>query len=283
MLGTALQLVRDCLVAEAALLTADAVTAQLDEQIERAMCVAPGLRIQDTDLVLDVKNFVDHVGRLHEHVRAPVRVRFNTGRISPVSGKPVRGRMDAKLGRGVVELSTAQAEKDIIERGNMKLVPRDSMFFSLYKSTLAHEFTHVLDVITGIPRFKEQIESKRVPNETPEQYKVRYHNAPIEVRAFTRQLLYTLSMRLDAKGERMSSTRMSSKENAAWDKILNGHPEEVLRTCVELKVVAKKFLPWLENIEKNPESNALSNLHRDISLLQVQLRRKYKHATTTGA
>jgi hypothetical protein len=81
----------------------------------------------------------------------------------------------------------------------------------------------------------------------------------------------------------MVSTRMSTKENEAWDTILNGHPRDVLSACVEMKVVAKKFLPWLENIEKDPRSNALANLYSEISLLQVQLRKKYKHATTTGS
>lgn len=282
MFGTALQLVRRHLLAEAALLTADAVTAQLDDQIERSLCTAIGLRIQDTDMVLDVKNFVDHTGAQHEHIRVPARIRFNTGRISPVTGKPARGHMDMKLGCAVIELSTESAEKDVVERGSLKMVPRHSMFFSLFKSTLAHEMTHALDISTGIPRFKARVETKRLPDETQEQYRVRYHNAPIEVRAFTRQLLYTLSMRIDARGERMTSTRMSTKENAAWYSILNGTPAELLATCVDLKIVAKKFLPWLENLQKNQESGAMSNLYREITLLQEKLREKYEHATTTG-
>lgn len=282
--ATALQLIQQCLKAEA-MTTADAVTSYFESVIEREFCDARGLRLVDRDVVLEVEKFVAHDGDLHLDLRVPVRVLFDTGRISPLTGKPARGRADTKNGRGVVEVDTSASAKDIIDAGGVRRVPRTSSYFVMYKSTLCHEFTHVLDVVCGIPRFKVKIEKDRIPGETPEQYRVRYHTSAIESRAFTRQLLHVLSIRLDAKFTRMGGmARPKVDDVAERDTLLSGTPEEALAVAVKLKLVPVKLAPWLENISKPsapPEIKA--NLLRELAQLQALFRKRYSQAVYHGA
>lgn len=284
MLGSALQMIRDCLKAEA-MTTSDTVTAYFENLIEKRFCDARGLRLVDQDVVLEVDKFVSHDGDMHLDLRAPVRVRFDTGRVSPITGKPSRGRVDVKTGRGVVEVDSGAAAKDIETIGGVRHIPRDSGYFDMFKSTLAHEFSHVLDIICGIPRFKAKVEKARIPGETEDQYKVRYHTSAIESRGFTRQVLYVLSLRLEEKFTRMGTMAKPKADDAAdRHTLLAGSPEAALDVAVRLKIMPKKFLPWLENIRK-PEANPeiYKNLLREFAQLQALFRKRYSQAVYHGA
>lgn len=282
-MSPALTVLHECLASQA-LRTADPTSSYLDQLIERELCAAAGLRVAAKDIVLAPPVFTDHVGRRHTDIKIPVRVKYNTERTSQATGKPVRGFVDVKLRRGVIEIATENAGEPVTV-GGVEFVPRSSLYFTVYKSTLVHEMWHILTIVCGIPRFKSSVERNRIPGETPEAYQHRYRTSEGEVQSYTHQLTYVLTLRLEEKLARMAAhPRMSKSDIHEREVLLTGTPRELLTTALELKILPKKLAPWVETVynEKTPES-VRAILESEVLKMQSVLRAKYRDVVYYGA
>lgn len=282
-MSPALTVLHACLASQA-LRTADPTSGYLDQLIERELCAAAGLRVAAKDIVLAPPVFTDHVGRLHTDIKIPVRIKYNTERESKATGKPVRGFVDVKLRRGVIEIATEKAGEPVTV-GGVDFIPRSSLYFTVYKSTLVHEMWHILTIVCGIPRFKSSVERHRVPGETEDEYKHRYRTSDGEVQSYTHQLTYVLTLRLEEKLARMAAhPRMSKSDIHEREVLLTGSPRELLALALELKILPKKLAPWVETIynEKTPES-VRAILESEVLKMQSVLRAKYRDVVYYGA
>jgi hypothetical protein len=282
---TALQLLSKFVIV-CAVRSHDDVTQQLNTIIDRQFCDAQGLRLENVDFILEVTNFEDHLGNIHPNLSAPVRVKFDNREFGKGDkDKPSRGTMGVKLGAGIITLSTHAAAKDIKTIGGVKHLPRSSVYFTLFKSTLAHEFNHVLDINTKIPRFQKHIESVRIADEKYDEYKRRYYESPVEFRAHVRQLAYVLQMRLEEKFDRMVSVpRIKSDDIDDVVKILNDDIPTLVSVLQRLKIMPKKFGRFLVSILGEGAKPELTlALEKELQKMQSNLRKQYGSMFYYGA
>lgn len=252
----------------------DDVARQIDRQIEENLCTPRGLKLVKTDFVLVVHNFEAHDGVVHKELRIPVRVRIGVDMTS-------RGRVELRGGAAVVYVDTEKAEKEIVEIGNVRCIPRTSDFFNTYKSTLVHELTHACDIITGVARFRGKDMKQLYPD--PDEYKVRYRTSDVEVRAYTRQLLWLLAQKLEDRVQQIHS--MSRPASSSIDNLnayLTAEPEKLLQHLREKKIVPLKLRNWLDTIQQHaPE--AYQKVLSSLGNLQASLRARYQHTLYSGA
>lgn len=257
-------------------IASDDVARQIDRQIEENLCTPRGLKLDKTDFILVVHNFEAHDGVVHKELRIPVRVRVGVG-VDIAS----RGAITVRDGRALVRVNPDKAEKEIIEVGGAHYIPRASDFFNTYKSTLVHELTHACDILTGISRFRPQDMKPKYPD--PDEYKVRYRTSDVEVRAYTRQLLWLLAQKLEDRVQQIHSmSRPATTSVDNLDAYLTAEPEKLLQHLREKKIVPLKLRNWLDTIQQHaPE--AYQKVLTSLGSLQESLRVRYQNTLYSGA
>lgn len=254
----------------------DDVARQIDRQIEENLCTPRGLKLAKTDFVLVVHNFEAHDGVVHNELRIPVRVRVGVG--VDIAG---RGTVAVREGRALVRVNPDKAEKEIVEVGGLRYIPRTSDFFNTYKSTLVHELTHACDILTGVSRFRPQDMKPLYPD--PDEYRVRYRTSDVEVRAYTRQLLWLLAQKLEDRVQQIHSmSRPASSSSDNLNAYLTAEPEKLLQHLREKKIVPLKLRNWLDTIQQHaPE--AYQKVLSSLGNLQASLRARYQYTLYSGA
>lgn len=240
---------------------------EIDRQIVAPCVDAYGLRIENRDLVLRLRN-VQGPRSFIKSLDLPIKLVM---RVKEDGEEGAR----AKINIGMLIITLNVKPKFVIDAHGVPHVPFSSLYFDSYRGSLVHEPVHAIDANTGkAKRFMKQKATtltRGLEKGTPE-YKQAYHGSPTEIRAFIEEIIYVLEQRgsrlLDAAthGDKHDANRVALFMQAA--------PEALIANAVENKLLPPKFKTFIENTT----DGGRAELTRRVRGLQQSLRRRYSGA-----
>ena len=249
-------------------LSHDKIAEQINKQVILKICDAYGLRIEDWEGTLVLKNVERYDGSIVDDLKVPVKLILE-----------VKEDDDAKTSRGGfngarVRMSIKPKFTEVVHGVPHILRDKSPVNFSAYCSTIQHELQHHID---SLIHDEETNKRNKAPKKDERASKDEYYTSVNEFRAFLRQLVYVIEVR---------SSRLIEKELGTLDlkereSVFDANLHDFVKFLEDTKVLTPGLKNFIEANKSVPEH--WSKIEAILEKAQKSLKRRYDYVGYSGA
>lgn len=251
-------------------LSHDPIAEQINKQVILKICDAYGLRIEDWEGTLVLKNVERYDGSIVKDLTVPVKIVLE-----------VRDDDDPKKSKGgfcdvLVRVRVSISEKftEIVHGVPHILRDKSPVNFTAYCSTIQHEIQHQIDTMI---HDKEINKGNKAPKAHERDSKDEYYTAVNEFRAFLRQLVYVIEVR----SVRLIEKELGSLNLKEREAIFDGNTDTFVKFLEDIKALTPALKAFI--VANKPVPEHRSKIEVILEKAQKSLKRRYDYVGYSGA